>query len=242
MATVPMFAVVLKPWLSWRGVFAVAGGAVLIVTLIFQLFVKVGRERGEPPTIGNIFPLLKLPSFWILMLFLGFALGSVQGIYMMIPTFMISEVGFSPVFTNMVFGISRFVPVIALLTAGLILDKIGIRRTIFAVMGLSGLSIVFLGLFSGRWLTLTIFFQPAIGALAVPAVLSALSSIGPPGSRNVALSMTLPIASFIASGGVPAFVGFMGDAVSFSFGFILIGLFMIFLACLTPFLRLNIAD
>lgn len=240
MAAVPLFAVALGGFTTWRGIVALSAVLVFVAALVFKLFVKVGDQRGEPPTFSNLLPLLKLPSFWILMIFLGFALGSIQGIYLLIPTFMISEAGFSEVYTNTVFGISRFVPAAALITGGLLLDKVGVKKTLFATMFLSGVTIVFLGIFSGRLLTLSIFLQPAIGALAVPAVLSSLSAIGPTSSRNVSLSMALPVASFIGNGGVPAFAGFMGDAISFSAGFIIIGAVMAALAFFTGLIRLNI--
>jgi NNP family nitrate/nitrite transporter-like MFS transporter len=240
MVAVPLFAIALQPFFTWRGIYTTAAVGVLAATIIFRIFVTVGDEPGQPPTFPNLIPLLKLPSFWILMLFLGFALGSIQGIYLLIPTFMISEAGFSAVYTNTVFGISRFVPVAALLTAGPIMDRFGVKKMLFVTMILSGLSIVCLGIFSDRLLTLSIFIQPAVGALAVPAVLSALSAIGPASSRNVALSMTLPVASFIGNGGIPAFAGFMGDVISFSVGFIIIGTAMVLMAFLAGLIRLNI--
>jgi hypothetical protein len=54
--------------------------------------------------------------------------------------------------------------------------------------------------------------------------------------------MVLPIASFAGNGGIPAFIGFMGDAVSFSAGFVIIGVLMVLLAGLTRFIRLNTDD
>jgi NNP family nitrate/nitrite transporter-like MFS transporter len=240
MAVVPLFAVVLGGYTTWRGITAAAAGLVLFAAVIFQIFVRFDNQRGEPPTFMNLVPLIRLPSFWILVISFGFALGSIQGIYLLIPTFMISEAGFSPVYTNTIFGISRFIPAAALLTAGLLLDKVGVKKTLFVTVLLSGVTIIFLGIFSGSWLTAAVFLQPAVGALAVPAALSAISAVGPPSSRNVSLSMALPVASFIGNGGIPAFAGFMGDALSFSAGFIIIGAVMICLAFLTGFITLNI--
>ncbi|MGM0432055.1 MAG: MFS transporter [Spirochaetota bacterium] len=239
MAAVPLFAVLLKPWFSWRGVIGIAAGGVALAALFFNFFVHVGKHKGTAPTFSNIRPLLKLPSFWIMILFTGFALGSIQGIYLMIPTYLISEVGMDPVYTNTVFGISRFIPIAALLTAGLILDKIGIKRAMFILMALSGISIFLLGLLSGSWLTLIVFIQPAVGALLVPSSLAALSAIGPSDSRNIAFSMVLPFASLMGNGAFPSFLGYMGDHTSFSLGFIIIGVLMLILAGLTGFLRLN---
>jgi NNP family nitrate/nitrite transporter-like MFS transporter len=239
MAIVPLFTVAFQPYLSWRGIFVVTAGGYLIATLIFNRYVTVGYEAGEPPTFTNLIPLIRLPSFWIFMLFLGFALGSIQGIYLLIPTFMITEAGFSPMYTNTVFGISRFIPIASLLVGGFVLGRMGIRKTLFVMMILAGASIVGLGLFSGPLLTLIIFLQPAFGALAVPAVLSAISETGPKASRNIALSMTIPVASFMGNGGIPAFAGFMGDAISFSAGFMVIGMVMVVLAFLSIFIRLG---
>lgn len=242
MAAVPLFAGALSFLGSWRLVVGAAGGCVLAGGVIFWAFVNVGKEPGEPPTFSNIIPLLKVPAFWVLMLFLGFALGSIQGVYLLIPTYLVSEAGFPQAFTNTVFGISRFIPAAALLSAGLILDRFGVRRTLFMLMILSGAAISLLGILSGNWLVMVIFLQPAVGALLLPAGLAALSSIGPRRSRNVAVSMVLPVSSFMGNGGIPALVGFMGDAVSFAAGFIILGAVMIVISGLTVFIKTNPTD
>jgi hypothetical protein len=43
----------------------------------------------------------------------------------------------------------------------------------------------------------------------------------------------------MGNGGIPAFAGFMGDAISFSAGFMVIGMVMVVLAFLSIFIRLG---
>ena len=183
--------------------------------------------------------LLKVPSFWIMMLFFGLALSSIQGVYLLIPTFMVTEGGFTRQQANTIFGISRFLPIVSLLTAGFVLDRFGIKRTIFAVMFGSGVTSALLGMFRGPWLAFMIFIQPAVGALFFPAGTSAVSLISPPRTRNVAFSLLLPFASFLGSGGIPAFIGYMGDHVSFSSGLLAVGIGTSMCAMLTWFLKIE---
>jgi NNP family nitrate/nitrite transporter-like MFS transporter len=233
MALVPLFAVFMSIWLPWRLVVLAAAVCVVLAVTMFHLFIRVDNEKGEVPVFSNLLPLLKIPSFWILMVFMGFFLGSIQGIYLIIPTFLVAEAGFDAVYANTIFGISRFVPIAALLSSVFVLDRIGLKRTIFITMLSSGIAIILLGLLSGNYLVAAIFLQPAVGAVTGPSIIAAISSIAPKRSRNVAFSIALPAASVLGNGVIPSFVGYTGDAASFSAGFIIIGVIMALLAFLT---------
>ncbi|MEE8553949.1 MAG: MFS transporter, partial [Desulfobacterales bacterium] len=67
-----------------------------------------------------------------------------------------------------------------------------------------------------------------------PAGFAALSSISTPENRNVAISLTIPIAFVIGGGAIPALIGIMADkgyfawSISLSGALIMIGFFLSF--------------
>jgi len=237
MVLAPLYANFMLTSSSWRGTLGLLSGIVLAVGLLFFLLIRAGNFKGEAPTLKALLPLFREPNFWILMLFFGLGLASIQGIYLLIPTFLVSEAGFSLQAANRIFGISRFLPIVGLLTAGLVMDRIGVRRTVMATVCMAGLSILLMGILKGPFLVAAVFLQPTIGALYFPAGLAALATVGPPRSRNVAVSMVLPVSALIGSGLIPAFLGYMGDVVSFTAGFLFVGGLMMLLSFLSLALR-----
>jgi len=237
MVLAPLYANFMLTSSSWRGTLGLLSGIVLAVGLLFFLLIRAGNFKGEAPTLKALLPLFREPNFWILMLFFGLGLASIQGIYLLIPTFLVSEAGFSLQAANRIFGISRFLPIVGLLTAGLVMDRIGVRRTVMATVCMAGLAILLMGILKGPFLVAAVFLQPTIGALYFPAGLAALATVGPPRSRNVAVSMVLPVSALIGSGLIPAFLGYMGDVVSFTAGFLFVGGLMMLLSFLSLALR-----
>lgn len=223
MIVAPVLATLILQWTSWRGVTLLLGGLLSMMALFF-FYSGVGKdEHGQVPALSNILPLLKQPRFWLLILFFGLSLNSTDGIYLLIPTFLISEIGMPQVLANNIFGISRFFPVLMLLVSAPILDKIGARKTLFAALLSSGILVILLGIVKGKFLIPVVFLQPAVGAVFYPAGFALLSMISPEGSRNIAVSLVMPLAGLIGIGLLPSFLGYMGDYSSFSAGFLAIG-------------------
>jgi NNP family nitrate/nitrite transporter-like MFS transporter len=82
---------------------------------------------------------------------------------------------------------------------------------------------VLLGLAKGHWLVIIVFLQPMLAVCFFPAGFAALSCIGPLSSRNVAVSLAIPLAFLIGAGGIPTGIGIMGDFANFALGFSLVG-------------------
>ena len=223
MVLAPLYANVVLHYADWRTAVGLLSGIILVAGAIFFFRIDAGKMKGEAPTLSALLPLFREPNFWILMLFFGLALGSIQGIYLLVPTFLVTEAGFSLERANSIFGISRFLPIVALLTAGLLMDRLGRRRTILLTLSGAGLTIVLMGLLHGPILVAMVFLQPTIGALYFPAGLAALAQVGPARSRNVAVSMVLPVSALLGTGLIPAFLGYMGDVLTFSAGFLIVG-------------------
>jgi len=80
-----------------------------------------------------------------------------------------------------------------------------------------------LGISSGYGLFVFVFVQPIFAVCFTPAALVALSRVGPPDARNLAVSFAIPPAFLIGGGVIPIVIGIMGDAGSFGLGIALVG-------------------
>jgi NNP family nitrate/nitrite transporter-like MFS transporter len=87
-----------------------------------------------------------------------------------------------------------------------------------AVFLIAGSATVFLGASTGSWLVLMVFLQPVVAVCFFPPGFAALSAIGPPGARNIAVSLTVPAAFLVGGGVIPMGMGMMGDAGFFALG------------------------
>ncbi len=237
MILAPLLVAAFRPVLPWRWVFGMLAILFVVVGIVFVLRVKAGESHGQAPSFRLLKELVGRPAFWLLIVFFSLALSGTDGVYLVIPTFLITEAGIDPRIANTVFGLSRFMPIISLSVAAFLFDRFGPRITIaFALVG-SGLTIVILG-FGGRALQIfMVFLQPAIGALYFPAGFAAASSLLPAESRNIGLSMILPIAVVLGVGVLPAAVGYMGEVSSFARGFVILGATTIVLGSSSLFVR-----
>jgi NNP family nitrate/nitrite transporter-like MFS transporter len=93
-----------------------------------------------------------------------------------------------------------------------------------------------LGLAEGFWIYVFIFIQPMIAVCFPPAALVALSLIGTPKTRNIAVSITIPFAFLIGGGILPILIGILGDAGAFGLGIVIAGGFIILASILPRFL------
>ena len=223
MILAPLLVAALRPVLPWRWVFAFLTAVFIISAIVFLLRVRAGAAYGRAPSPAAIAHLMAKPAFWLLIVFFALALSGTDGVYLLVPTFLITEAGIDPRTANAVFGVSRFMPVLSLSVAALLADRFGPRYTITVALVGSGLAVLLLGL-TGGWLRiLMVFVQPAVGAIFFPAGFAAVSSLLPAESRNVGISMVLPISVVLGVGVLPAFVGYMGEVATFAQGFAILG-------------------
>ncbi len=233
MLAAPLVANFFLVYSSWRTAYLVLGIITLAVGFVFFFNIHSGYNRGVAPTLSLVGMLFKDPAFLAVMLFFGLALGAIQGIYALVPAFLVKEGGLGQEQANYLFSLSRAAPIASLMLAGMFQDRIGVRRALFFSVAGAGLLVCLMGILPVPLLYLAVLLQPAMGALVIPAAFGALTEIGPRGAQNVTISLMLPVAAVFGSGVVPAFIGYMGDAYSFSAGFIIFGLMVFFSSFLT---------
>ena len=113
------------------------------------------------------------------------------------------------------------------------------RKVLVTVLALTGITTILMGAASNQWVLAAVFVQPVLAVCFFPAGFAALSRIGPEGSSNLAVSMTIPIAFLFGGGAVPSLIGLMGDFVSFAAGIVLVGVLIAGGALLATRLKLR---
>lgn len=173
----------------------------------------------------------------------GLAISSTLGIYTMLPLYLVSEVGISRNFANTLIAVSRLFGLFSALVSGWAADRFGPCRTIMIMLGLTGVGTILMGILTGPAMVIClVFIQAVMATCFFPAGFAVLSSIGPAGYRNVAISFTIPLAFLFGGGVVPLIIGMAGDAGSFSAGVIMIGALIIAGAALPHFIKLKKKD
>ena len=223
----PLLSEVLLKWFSWRGALALLGSVSIVVGFAFAHFGKGGDFAGEAPSVTSFRTILALPAFWIITVLFGLAIGGSLGVYAMLPLFLVTERGIDRYWANTLVALSRISGIGMAFLAGWATDRFGPRRTMVVVFLLTGFMTVLLGAVKGSWLVLIVFLQPMLAVCFFPAGLAAISCMGPPSSRNVVVSLTIPFAFLVGAGAIPTGIGIMGDSVSFALGFVLVGVLIL---------------
>jgi NNP family nitrate/nitrite transporter-like MFS transporter len=219
----PFLAEALLAWFTWRGVAMVIGIASILAAVVFAFFGKGGTFPGEAPNSRVLRTILVEPSFWIMIALFSLGIGASMGVYTMIPLYLVSERGMERTWANTLLGLSRISTLFMAILAGLLVDRLGLKQTLKAVLLTTGFITVMLGLIPGSWIVLIIFLQPMLAACFFPAGFAALSRMGSPSIKNVAVSLTIPVSFLLGGGAIPAGIGLIGEAGLFFFGFVILG-------------------
>jgi MFS family permease len=234
----PFLAEAFLRWSSWRALLLVFSGISFLLGLSYNRWGKGGRFQGEAPTPKVVSVLVRDPSFWIMMVMFGLGIGTSFGVYAMFPLYLITERGLDRTRANTLIALSRVAGLFIAFVAGWFVDRWGVRKSLTIFFGATGLLTMLLGILPDPWLTVTVFLQPLVAVCFFPAGFTAISRIGPPGLRNVAVSLTVPLGFILGGGLIPTGIGWAGEQGSFATGLVGTGLFT--LMCLPLIGRLKL--
>ena len=235
----PLLVEILLHWFFWRHILFMIGTVSVIAGIVFARFGKGGNFFGEAPNFSAIKTIIKTSDFWILIFLFSLAITSTLGIYNMLPLYLVVEHGVSQEWANSLVGISRISTLGMAFLAGWATDRLGPKIIMSSVFFVTGILTFLLGIASTYWVIIVVFLQPVLAVCFYPAGFSALSSISTPENRNVAISLTIPVAFVLGGGVVPALIGFMADLGYFSWGISLSGLLIVTGFFLSFFLHLK---
>ena len=219
----PLISEAVLYWFSWRAVFMTLGIIALLLAGVFARFGRGGEFHGESAGYASFSKILSTPIFWIMVVLFSLGIGSTLGIYTMLPLYLVAEHGMERNWANTLIALSRIASVGITLIGGWATDRFGPKRILRIVFLLTGLMTMFIGLAPSAWITAAVFLQPIMAVCFFPAGIAALSMISSSKERNIAVSLTVPIAFLIGGGAAPTLIGFVGDAGSFGSGIALVG-------------------
>lgn len=219
----PLIAEMLLRWLSWQGIFTLFGIFSILAGILFSLFGRGGRFCGEPLNVNTLRIILKKPSFWVIMALFSLGIGGTFGMFAMFPLYLVSEQGMDQAWANTLVGFSRISPVGVAFISGWVTDRLGPKKALKVIFLANGIALMLLGAASGLWIVLLIFLQPMLASSFFPPGFAALSRIGGSKFKNIAVSLTIPVSFLVGGGAIPAMIGMIGEARSFSTGFIILG-------------------
>jgi NNP family nitrate/nitrite transporter-like MFS transporter len=221
--TAPLVCEILLLWFSWRGVLASLGVASIFTGLAFIRFGRGGNFQGQAPSLTAFRALFRDRSFWIMMVLFSLGISGTLGIYTMLPLYLVNEHGLDRNWANTLIAFSRISGLGVAFVSGWVTDRWGPRRTLAVIFLLTAVATFLLGYLPRGGALVMVFIQPIMAVCFFPPGFAALSSIGPPGSRNVAVSLTVPAAFIVGGGAIPTWIGLMGDAGAFSAGIQMVG-------------------
>ncbi len=235
----PLLVEVLLRFYPWRVIFLLLGFVCLLSGILFAVLVKEGNFRGEPPNFANLGLILSKSLFWIITILFCLVIGTALGVYLVLPTYLVSDQGMEQDSVNLLVGLSRASGIFMVFLSGWLVDRFGVRFTLGAIGLTVGMLTVLLGLTHGIGLVLVVILQPMLIAGFFPAAFAALACIGPARTRNVAVSLMIPAGNLIGGGVVPAAMGRLAEHGAFAIGFIVIGAMLTAGILLLFFLKLK---
>ena len=219
----PFVAEIFLRWASWRAALGFLGALSLLACAAFSRLGRGGEFAGESPASSALGELIRLPTFWLMILLFGLGVSSTVGIYSMLPLYLVTERHLEPSWANTIVAFSRAHGPFLGMLGGWASDKLGAKQTIVISMMFTSVMTLSLGLISDRWIGAVVLLQPLLAVWFSPAAFAAVVMIAPAGSRNLAVSFTVPFGFLIGGGAIPTFIGAMGDAGSFANGLMITG-------------------
>jgi NNP family nitrate/nitrite transporter-like MFS transporter len=147
----------------------------------------------------------------------------------MLPLFLVTESGMTLRAANSLTGLSRVACLAVAFVSGWLTDRMGHRHALTVALTTTASLNLCLGLFPGPLLTpIFVFLQGAAAVMFFPAAFAAVSHLVPGQMRNLGVALTTAVGVFLGGGGVPALVGYLAEAASFSTAFTVVGALAIF--------------
>ncbi|HLA80296.1 MAG TPA: MFS transporter, partial [Thermoleophilia bacterium] len=235
----PLVAVGLLTWFDWRATLVWVAGLALVLGLGFLFFFRgIGSFPGDPPNPALVGPVLRTPSFWVMIFLLALGMGAQVGVYTMLPLYLIEEKGMTVASANTLLGLANILPLVMVFVSGFITARIGPKKSMSLFLFLTGVAAVLVGTLSGTGLKIAVFAMPALAVCFFPPAFAALSQIVHATLRSLAAALGPSFAFILGGGLLPQALGSMGEAYSFGLGIVIAGAVIAVGSCATFFLRL----
>jgi len=207
----PLLVLAMEPWIGWRGVLVWMAAVCGLASLAFLRWGAADSGIGAAPDLRTIGTILSLRGTLVGMVILSATLAALQGVYSILPAYLVIEYSLSPQYVNFLVTASRIASVLLLLRAGAVINHFGRRQTIIWVLLFSSIFTALIGLVQGTLVSIIVIIQPALLAVLVPALLSSVAEIGEIRYQNITYSVVISVGVSVGVGVTPALLGFFGD-------------------------------
>jgi len=235
----PLLAELLSRFLTWRSIVFGLGTMSFIAALLFLQCGRGGHLRGDPLSGANLNEILRRGSFWIMAILFILSVGGSLGVYTMVPLFLVTERGFDREAANQLVALSRIPGVGMALTAGWVVDRLGIRRSIGVFCALTGIATLLLGLDLGRLTPFVVTLQAILSVCFFPAGYAALARVVRLSQGAITVAICSSMAILTGAGILPSVLGYLAERGAFAFGFCAYGTIMILASGLASFVKFN---
>jgi len=235
----PLIAAGLLTAFTWHTTLLwVAGLGVVLALIFFFGFGGIGAFPGEQPSAAHIKPVLGTRSFWVMIFLFALGMGAQVGIYTMLPLYLTQERGMSSGHANTILGLANVAPLAVVFLSGWIAKRLGLRATMSLFLSLTGLMVLLVGLLKGTAMVVSIFLMAALAVGFFAPGFASLSRIVQPDLRSLAAGFAPPLGFLLGGGLLPALLGYVGQAGSFSLGITIAGAVILVGSAATLFLKL----
>jgi NNP family nitrate/nitrite transporter-like MFS transporter len=222
----PLCSSLLLTRLHWQHTVLILAITTFIAGILYHYLGRGKSLFGTPPNIPLCLTILKQRDFLILVILFTLGISSTIGIFNILPLFLVTNHTMPLNDANLLVGLSRLLTLGTALLGGWLADRFGNRRTIAGVLLLTGMATIGIGSTDRIFLIVFIFLQPLLAVCFFPAGFALLSRLAVPATRNVVISLAIPLSFFIGGGLLPALITAMADVGLFHAGIIMTGLFI----------------
>lgn len=219
----PILAEAVLHFFNWRAALGFLGGLQVCLGIWFLYSGKGGEFPGVVPNPDKFKKIIAHPYYWLLVLYFCMAVGASVGPYTMIPLYLTDAHGYTREQANHLLAVSRIAACFFPIIVGWMTDKWGAKPVIRLYLIANGFALVMLGLTSGSLLVASVLLQPVLSVIIFAPGFTMLSNAFGPNKRPIAIALMGPVNAIVGVGLVPTFLGHMGDAGMFDYGFLIQG-------------------
>ena len=166
-----------------------------------------------------------------------FATGAFLGVYQVTSLYFTKELSFSAQHANTIFGLSRIGGVIFGVIMGFVADRFDLKKGMFFVLLLTGVSIMLIGQVDLTIVQIGLFLQGTVAMGFFSLGLVAISRMFKMEERSIAAGLVSALSGIFGMGLLPYLFGLAGDHLSFRFGILVFGTLVLLSSGLVYFLK-----
>lgn len=219
----PLLVVALLQVMQWRSILLVFAFGCVFAGVVFTVLDRSSKTAGEAPRLRTLRIYVRNPEFWALAALFAFSAAAALGVYSILPTYLISERGMPETSSAGLISTAKVLGLFVVFGVGWLADHLGTRRLLLVTVFSTAFLTLCLGLLPTNLLPAAVVLQPIVAVGFFPAALTQISKLGPPRSRNVALSLNIAIAVTVGGGFFPWLGGILGEVDAFWLSFVLLG-------------------